>query len=187
MKPQVTKISKYVKDNIDRIDGSTMDAKVNNLISAVEHMMPFVEYNVERSSMKLYPKTLERLDTFKISNGESRDNILTRMVITLDEMNNTSATDEWILFKLTNPYNNSLVISGQLEYNSKEISFNYRGNVFRGKLPPTYIANGTDLTKELYLWYDRLDWREIADLICENIEKPAKIERSDFTLEVNCS
>lgn len=187
MKPQVIKISKYVKEKLDEIKGGSKDTKVNNLMDIVDSSMPFVEYSPEKTSIKLLPETLERLDSFRITQGESRDAILTRMVIALDEMNNTSSIEEWVSFKLTNPYNNLLVIDGQLEYNSLEFSFNYRGNVFRKKLPPSYIVNGTDLTKELYLWYDRLDWREIADIICENIENQVRVERGDFILEVNCS
>ena len=178
------KISENNWKRLQEIDGGTIDKKLNVLMDIVEPHMPFVDYSTEFKSIKAYNDTLERLDGFHITGSESRDNILTRLFIMLDELNNTSSV-EWIPFKITNPYNNLLIIEGQIEYNSKEISFNYRGNVFKGKLPPNYIVNGKDLTKELYLWYDNLDWQEIIKLLLENVDNQTIIEDKDYCLEIN--
>ena len=185
MKAQIIQINKSTKDKIDAIEGSTVDRKINKIIDLVEPIMPFNDYTDKTSSIKLHPDTLERIDMLKISKSESRDNVLLRLLFAFEEFNNTSTTEEWISFKLTNPYNNQLVIEGQLEYNSRELSFNYRGNIYRGKLPRSYVVDGKDLTRELYLWYDRLDWNRIIGLLVENVDVQTVVDDRDFVLEVN--
>ena len=185
MKPQVLNLRKNIVEKIKNdIDGSTNDKKVNILIDTVGSQMPFVDYSTERTSVKLHKDTLNKIDSYRITETESRDNILTRMLLMYEEINNTH-NDYWIPFKIINKYNNHLVIEGQLEYNSKEISFNYRGNVFRGKLPPTYIVNGEDLTKELYLWYDNLDWNNIINTILINPTDYFVEDGESYSLKVN--
>lgn len=178
------KISKNNWERLQEIEGGTIDKKLNVLMDIVEPHMPFVDYSTEFKSIKAYTDTLERLDGFHITGSESRDNILTRAFIMLDELNNTTPI-EWIPFKIINRYNKLLVIDGQLEYNTKEYSFNYRGNIFKGKLPPTYVVQGKDLTKELYLWYDNLDWVKITNLILENVDVDFEYEADNYTLIVN--
>ena len=186
MKDTNIKISKDVKEKIANFkEGGTMDSKLNNIIDIVEPIMPFVPYSDERTNMKTTTKTLERLDSFRITSSESRDNILTRMLIALETLNNISISEEWIPFKITNKYNNLLVIEGQIEYNSKEFSFNYRGNLYLGKLPSTYIVNGKDLTKELYLWYDDLEWGEILNTLLQNKNNKKIVEKDSYILEIN--
>lgn len=183
---QITKISEDNHHKLKKIDGGNMDTKLNTVMDIVDPIMPFIEYSNNLKSVKLSNETLERLDTYRITATESRNNILTRLLIALDEMTNVSEEEEWISFKLTNPYNKKLIIDGQIEYNSKELSYNYRGNVFREKLPPAYIVGGEDLTKELYLWFDNLDWRWIVNKILENIGcEPIVITENDFILEIN--
>jgi hypothetical protein len=183
MKSTNIKIFRHNFEKLKKVEGGTMDKKLNTLIDIVEPTMPFVEYSNEKTSIKLNQETLNRLDMFRVTLNESRDNIITRMLIMLDELNNT--VSEWISFKLTNPYNNLLIIEGQLEYNSRELSFNYRGNVYTGKLPSHYIVEGKDLTKELYLWYDNLDWNEITKLLLDNVDTQTVVDNKDYCLEIN--
>lgn len=178
-------ISQYNYDRLQKLDGATMEDKVKTLFAIVEPFMPQIAYTEQNKTLKVTSSTKEFVDTFRITIGESRDNILTRAFMVLDEINKSSAEDFWIPFKITNPYNNLLIIEGQLEYNSKELSFNYRGNVFRGKLPPTYIVNGVDLTKEMYLWYDNLDWTELSNIMLQHSADSIKHESSNYILEVN--
>lgn len=178
-------ISQYNYDRLQEIEGATMEDKIKTLFAIVKPYMPNVAYTEKNKTLKVNPSTKEFVDMFRITIGESRDTILTRAFLILDEINNTSAEELWIPFKITNPYNNLLVIDGQMEYNLKELSFNYRGNLFRGKLPPTYIVNGKDLTKELYLWYDNLKWNEIIDIIYNNPNDPFTYETSSYILEIN--
>ena len=185
MAKQAMKISEYNYNKLKEMEGATWNNKVMTLFSIVEPYMPYIEYSETNKSIKVEQSTKELVDSFRITLGESRDNIITRAFLILDELNNASANDYWITFKIVNPYNNSLVISGQLEYNSKEISFNYGGNVFRGKLPPIYIANGEDLTKELYLWQDVLDWNRITDLILKNHNGSFEEKTTNYILTVN--
>ena len=182
------KISKFARDELNQIDGGTMDTKLNTLMDIVEPFMPFVPYTDDRANIKTERKTLERLDKFRITSTESRDSIITRMLLMLDELNNTSTEDtvnEFISFKLTNPYNNLLTLEGQIEYNTRTISFNYRGYIYLGKLPKEYIVDGKDLTKELYVWYDNLNWNEITNHLLENADEQTLIETKDYNLEIN--
>ena len=185
MKYQVLKINENNHEALKEIDGGNTDKKLNVLMDIVDPIMPMVDYSDSKKSIKVYSDTAERLDSFKITAPESRDNILTRMLIALNELNNTSAVEEWIPFKITNKYNDLLVIDGQMEYASREMSFNYRGNVFRRKLPPNYIINGKNLTKELYMWYDDLDWNRIIDLLLEHVDDQTIIEENSYILEIN--
>ena len=178
-------ISQYNYDRLQELDGATMEDKIKTLFAIVEPFMPNVAYTEKNKTLKVTPKTKESVDSFRITIGESRDNIITRAFMILDEINNTSEEEFWIPFKITNPYNNLLIIDGQLEYNSRELSFNYRGNIFRGKLPPSYIVNGNDLTKELYLWHDNLDWIELSNLLLQHSNSPAKLENPNYILEIN--
>lgn len=186
MKPQIIQINKSTKDKLDKIEGSTVDRKINQIIDLVEPIMPFNDYSEENSSIRLHQDTLERIDMFRLSRAESRDNILLRLLFAFDEFNNTSSeVEEWIPFKLTNPYNKLLIIEGQLEYNSRELYFNYRGNVFYQKLPANYIIDGKDLTKELYKWYDNINWQEIIQQLMDHVDEQTIIEEKDYILEIN--
>lgn len=183
---------KITKNNLDKLNEirngtGTMDSTLNKIMDYVDPFMPLVNYSADLSSIKLSTETLERIDTFHISNTESRNNIITRLLIAFDELNNTSSeiVDEYISFKLTNPYNNLLVLEGQIEYNTRIISFNYRGYIYLGKLPKEYIVDGKDLTKELYVWYDNLDWNGITNKLIENVDEQTLIEDKDYILEVN--
>ena len=183
VKQKIIHISENNWKQLKEIDGGTMDKKLNVLMDKVESVMPFVDYSTNNKSVKLYSDTIERLDGFHITENESRDNILTRMLLCLESLEQSDI--QWIPFKLTNSYNKLLVIDGQLEYNSKNISFNYRGNIYNGNIPSPYIVNNEDLTKELYLWYDNLNWTEIIDIICQNISNPNYTRNNDYILEVN--
>lgn len=185
-KKTITKINACNWERLQEIEGGTIDRKLNKLMDIIESEMPFVEFNTEMKSINVYTDTLERLDGFHLTMSESRDNILTRMFIALDEINNTSnEVEEYISFKLINPYNNLLVLEGQIEYNSNVITFNHRGYVYLGKLPKEYIVDGKDLTKELYIWYDNLDWNRITNLLLKNVDEQTIIEDKDFILEIN--
>lgn len=178
-------ISTYNWQKLKEIEGSTMGDKIKTLFAIVEPFMPEVLYTEKNKGVKVEQSTIDMIDSYRITLGESRDNIITRAFLILDEINNTSQEECWIPFRITNPYNNSLVIEGQIEYNSKELSFNYRGNVFRKKLPPTYIVNGNDLTKELYLWHDNLEWVEIINIIITHARVQHSVKSKDYILDVN--
>lgn len=184
MKKVNMKINKTTWKRLKEFNGASMDEKLNTLINVVEDQMPQIILADNTKNVKCFEDTYDRIDSYRLTKGESRDNIITRMLIMFDEMNNTVST-EFISFKLTNPYNNLLVIDGQLEYNTRELSFNYRGNVYTGKLPANYIVNGKDLTKELYLWYDNLNWQEIINLLIENVDNQTVIDKKDYSLEIN--
>ncbi len=180
---KIIKLNENNWQQLKKLEGGNMDKTLNILMDTVENSMPFVDYSVEKKSVNLYSDTLEKLDSFRITENESRDNIVTRMLVCLQRLDNFNM--QWIPFKLTNPYNKLLVIDGQLEYNTKSMSFNYRGNIYDEKLPSPYIVDGEDITKELYLWYDNLNWTEIIDLICKNISQHYTYTHNDYILDVN--
>ena len=178
------KISETNWKKLKEFQGNTMDAKLNTLMNVIEDFMPMVMLSNETKNVKCLEETYDRIDSYRLTAGESRDNIITRMLLLFDEMNGV-VTNEYISFKLTNPYNNLLVLEGQIEFNSKELSFNYRGNIYREKLPRSYIMDGKDLTRELYLWYDNLDWNQIINLLLTNVDNQTVVEDKDFILEIN--
>ena len=79
-----------------------MDEKLNTLINVVEDQMPQIILADNTKNVKCFEDTYDRIDSYRLTKGESRDNIITRMLIMFDEMNNTVST-EFISFKLTIP------------------------------------------------------------------------------------
>ena len=70
------------------MDG-TYDNAVNELIDTVEDYMPLVDLSDESSVIiNLEDDTVDRINSFKLSKGESIENILIRMLILSQVLNN---------------------------------------------------------------------------------------------------
>ena len=70
------------------MDG-TYDNAVNELIDTVEDYMPLVDLSDESSVIiNLEDNTVDRINSFKLSKGESIENILIRMLILSQVLNN---------------------------------------------------------------------------------------------------
>ena len=82
------KLHKNNKNLIGELGGETYDKKVNNLIDWVEDFMPFVEVDYAPiSSIGLDESTVRRLESFKLTDGESYENILVRMILLAKALN----------------------------------------------------------------------------------------------------
>lgn len=167
-----SKIYRKLK-NIDKED--SIDRNLNKIINIVENEMPKVQYSSETKSVKLHEDTLETLDKFKITVGESKDTIITRLLLMYDKINNF-ADEDLISFKLTSTVNPKLKLTGGL--NEYEI-------VPDVSLERKHIVKKEDLTVEFRAWIKLLDWEEIQDLVLVNANEHKIYKRPNYILEIN--
>lgn len=159
--------------NIDKED--SIDRNLNKIINIVEKDMPKVNFSSETKSISLYPETIDLLDSFKISLGESRDTVLTRLMLMYDEMNNF-AEAELIPFKLISTVNPKLKLTGGI--NENEV-------VPDVSLERKYKVGNENLTIEFRNWINLLDWEEIQSLVLSNPDEHKKYRRPNYILEIN--
>ena len=82
------RISHSMKQTFKDMDG-TYDNAVNELIDTVEDYMPLVDISDESSVIiNLEDDTVDRINSFKLSKGESIENVLIRMLILSQVLNN---------------------------------------------------------------------------------------------------
>lgn len=82
------RISHSMKQTFKDMNG-TYDNAVNELINTVEDYMPLVDLSDESSVIiNLEDDTVDRINSFKLSKGESIENILIRMLILSQVLNN---------------------------------------------------------------------------------------------------
>ena len=82
------RISHSMKQTFKDMNG-TYDNAVNELIDTVEDYMPLVDLSDESSVIiNLEDDTVDRINSFKLSKGESIENILIRMLILSQVLNN---------------------------------------------------------------------------------------------------
>ena len=82
------RISHSMKQTFKDMDG-TYDNAVNQLIDTVEDYMPLVDLSDESSVIiNLEDDTVDRINSFKLSKGESIENVLIRMLILSQVLNN---------------------------------------------------------------------------------------------------
>ena len=82
------RISHSMKQTFKDMNG-TYDNIINELIDTVEDYMPLVDLTDESSVIiNLEDDTVDRINSFKLSNGESIENILIRMLILSQVLNN---------------------------------------------------------------------------------------------------
>lgn len=82
------RISHSMKQTFKDMDG-TYDNAVNELIDTVEDYMPLVDLSDESSVIiNLEDDTVDRINSFKLSKGESIENVLIRMLILSQVLNN---------------------------------------------------------------------------------------------------
>ena len=159
--------------NIDKED--SIDRNLNKVINIVKDEMPKVKFSSETKSISLYPETIETLDSLKITVGESRDAVITRLLLTYDEINNF-AEEELIPFKLISTVNQKLKLTGGL--NQYEV-------VPDTALSRKYKVGKEDLSQEFTTWINLLDWEEIQSLVLEHPNVHKVYIRDNYRLEIN--
>ena len=82
------RISHSIKYAIKEYDNQSYDKNVNALIDYVEDYMPLVDLSDDSSVIiNLDESTVERVNAFKLSNGESFENIMIRLLIMAQTLN----------------------------------------------------------------------------------------------------
>ena len=178
------KVNKTNRDKLKNLNDYSIDRNLNILMDSVEKDMPFVKYSDEMTSLNLHKSTIERLDSFKICNGESRDCVLTRLLLCHDK-HNKHITEYWIPFRLTSRLNKLLSIKCMIEINTSLIVFDEGNAVYDKKLPTTYKVNGEDLSKEFQTWIEMLDWNVIKQQVINNDVDLFTLKQPYYFLEVN--
>lgn len=78
-------VRKMLKDYPD--DNMNYDAIINRLIHDVADMMPIVDDNSNPVNINLHEDTMDKLKSYRLSKGESYENIIIRMLLTSKGLN----------------------------------------------------------------------------------------------------
>lgn len=163
---KVLRISEKNWQKLKDLNKGSMDKTLNILMDNVEHQMPHVEYvNDKIKSVNVYPDTAERLDSFRLSDTESRDNIVTRMFITFDELENVVQIE--IPFKLTSPINNKLYMLGVVNEND------------------IFVTGNSADTIEFKAWKKLLNWNEIRELCLAHEDERISFNKDNYRIDIN--
>lgn len=166
------KLNEYSYNKLKNFNDGNIDKNLNLLMDIVETEMPKIKYSEKTKTVNAYSDTYERLDKFRITLGESRDNIITRMLIMYDEINNVA--EEYVSFRLTSTMNHNLIATGYIE----------GGELYcKPKLP--YKVKNKDMTVEFESWFKLLNWDEIIKLCLDHIDDYAKFNKPLYDIEIN--
>lgn len=90
MKP--IKITKEIQKQLKEYTSEPMnyDAIVNRLIHEVSDYMPIVAYDDNPVNIGLHEDTRDKLKSYRLTTGESYENILIRMLITSKTLNSSN-------------------------------------------------------------------------------------------------
>ena len=85
------RISHSVKYVIKEYGNGSYDKNINDLIDDVEDYMPIVDLSDDSSVIiNLEESTVERVNAFKLSNGESFENVMVRLLVMAQILNNSN-------------------------------------------------------------------------------------------------
>ena len=157
------KISEYNWKKIKEFEGGLMDTKLNNLIDSVEDKMPIINYSEKTKNVKCYPSTMDRLDGFKISLGESRDNIITRMIM-IHEGNDIAELE--IPIRLSSPLNKELVLYCFIT-------------------PSSIVKADDNDSLEFKAWEKLLNWNEIRELTLNHSDEIISFNKPNYRIDIN--
>ena len=90
MKP--IKITRTVRDTLkDQYDINTnYDGLVNRLIHEVADEMPIIDEDKSVVNISLHEDTMDKLKSYRLSRGESYENIIIRMLLIAESLNSSS-------------------------------------------------------------------------------------------------
>ena len=75
------RVSRSTKERLKQFDGETYDESINTLIDEVDEFMPLIDYTKSTTLLSLNEDTMRRLKEYRLSYGESYDNIIIRLMI----------------------------------------------------------------------------------------------------------
>ena len=86
---KAVKINRELRDELKMYPDCNMnyDAIINRLIHDVADVMPVVDSFDKPVNINLHEDTMEKLKAYRLSQGESYENILSRMLIASKELN----------------------------------------------------------------------------------------------------
>ena len=89
---KAVKINHELRDMLKAYPNTNMnyDAIVNRLIHEVSDYMPLVEYTDSSININLHEDTMEKLKSYGLTKGESYENILIRMLLISQSLNNNN-------------------------------------------------------------------------------------------------
>ena len=84
----IVKIHKQNKNQLKAYTNGAYDEIINKLIDDIEHTIPIHEIDYSTvSSIKLKEDTIDRLSAYRLTDGESYENIIVRMLILAQSLN----------------------------------------------------------------------------------------------------
>jgi len=86
----IINISKNTKQLLKEYSNDNLDKNLNKLITNVEDNLPIIGVDTSpMSTMRINDTTIEKLQSYKLTNGESYENIIIRMMIISQHLNNS--------------------------------------------------------------------------------------------------
>ena len=162
---KVIKISERNWQKLKDLQIGSMDKTLNIIMDNVEDIMPFVEYSDDSmKSVNIYKDTFNRINSFRLTDTETKETIVTRLLIAFDEINNFAEFQ--IPFKLTSPLNQKLVLEGVVT--STGISV---------------LTKNKSL--EYNAWIKLLDWEEIRSLVLDNEDERISFNKPNYRIDIN--
>ena len=158
------KLNEYTYSRVKNLSDASIDKNLNLLMDKVEDKMPIIPYGEKTRSVSAYSDTYEKIDSFRITLGESRDNIITRMLLIYDELDEPEVIE--IPFKLTSPLNKKLILEGVTNLN--EITILTEDN------STEYVA-----------WQKLLNWNEIISLIQKHQGEMVSFTKPNYKIDIN--
>jgi len=85
------RLSHSSKNVIKEYSNGSYDDNINQLMDLVEDYMPLVDLSDESSVIvNLKEDTVDRIDSFRLTKGESLDNIIVRLLVMAQVLNNSN-------------------------------------------------------------------------------------------------
>ena len=85
------RLSHSSKNVIKEYGNGSYDNNINQLMDLVEDYMPLVDLSDESSVIvNLKEDTVDRIDSFRLTKGESLDNIIVRLLVMAQVLNNSN-------------------------------------------------------------------------------------------------
>ena len=86
----IVKMHKHTKDYLKEYDDGTYNEIISRLSDKVENYMPIVDLqkSTVNSTIRIDEELFEKLSSFRLTDGESVENIIMRMLVVAQTLNN---------------------------------------------------------------------------------------------------
>lgn len=162
---KVIKISERNWQKLKDLEIGSMDKTLNVIMDNVEDTMPFVKYSGDSmKSVNIYKDTFDRINSFSLSETETKETIVTRLLIAFEEQGNL--VEFQIPFKLTSPLNHKLILEGVVT--------------------PTGISILTEANSlEYNAWVKLLNWNEIREITLNHSDERISFNKPNYRIDIN--